>query len=427
MSYLFLFLFILPIVSAHAFVLSEQQATKIYLEKNLQLIASRYEIDLSKAEELTAGLYANPSVLIDTQLNPFSKSNWDQTNTGGPAQQDLLLNVPIDVNGKRRQAVRVARLATKVTEAQFQAVVREGIFSMLSNLYQLQKLIRTSELLIEKGQFLDRLVLSLEKRIGNPTRQPLIQSRVRLALADVNIEIERNKIDIITAENQLRVLLQFTNEESLRPAVSFKNPITEKFDVSSLVENAKQKRPDFRAIEILKQQLEGQSELDQRRIWNDIGFQVGITKQDRLNAKPGDMTRPSLPGATSWFLGVNIPLPFFDRNQGNILATKIRSNQTLVREKFMMESLTKQIETSIKKIEITSLNLSRYKTGQLNTSKLVRDAAFRQFGSGASTLLEFLDALDAYHLSIQKYIETEYDLSTEYLNLKLISGQEVSP
>jgi outer membrane protein TolC len=241
------------------------------------------------------------------------------------------------------------------------------------------------------------------------------------------LEIERNKIDQTTAENQLKVLLQMSDENSIRPAITFKNPVNEKFDVNRLVKNAIERRPDFRAIELLKEQLDGQNELDHRRIWSDIGFQAGLSKQDRLNAKPGDTTRPSLSGAMSWYLGVNFALPVFDRNQGNILSTKIRKNQTLVREKFMTDTLTKDLETSIKRIEITSLNLTNYKSGQLVTSKLVRDAAFRQFGSGASTLLEFLDAVDAYHTSIQKYIETEFDLSSEFLKLKLISGQDVEP
>lgn len=405
---------------------TESEAIQRYLDNNLQIIASRFQIDLAKAEELTAGLWANPSLFIDSQLNPVGK-NWNQKNAGGPTQQDYILNVPVDANGKRRQAVRVAKFATQVTEAEFQAFIREGLFNVLGTFYSLQKLDRERELLLEKGQLLESLVMTLEKRIGSSNSQPLIQSRARLAFEDVKLDIERNKIDHNTTENQLKILLHLEDPETIEPQGVFKNSLTEKFDSAALIENAKKNRPDFQALELLKKQLEGQAELDQRRIWSDIGLQAGMSRQLAVGARPGDPTTHQLPGAWSWLIGVSLPLPVFDRNQGKILQTKLQSNQTLVREKFMQESLVREIDTSLKILEITNINLGRYKNVQLNNAKLVRDSALRQFGTGATTLLEYLDAVNAYHLSIQKYLSLQYDLTTEFIKLKLISGQEVAP
>lgn len=412
--------------TSYALELNETQAAKLYVEKNLELTAQRFEIDISKAEEITAGLWANPSLFIDSQLNPFG-DNWNQKNAGGPTQQDFILTVPVDVNGKRRQAVKVARIATSVTEAQFQAFIRDGVFQMLTTLYDFQRLKREHELLQEKEQLLERLVLTLEKRIGSSNSQPLIQSRARLAHEDVKLEIQKNRIDQNEVVNKLRVLFRLQNNEEIEPKLNFKSSISEKFLLEQLVENAKKKRPDFIALELLKTQLKEQQNLDVKNIFNDVGIQAGVTQQKGVGARPGDPGSASLPSAWSWIIGVTLPLPVNDRNQGNILQTKIRTNQVLVREKFMVETVSKDIDTSIKKIEITSLNLNRFKSGQLANAKIVRDSALRQFGTGATTLLEYLDAVDAYHVAIQKYLSAQYDLSTEYLNLKLLSGQEIVP
>jgi cobalt-zinc-cadmium efflux system outer membrane protein len=423
MMFKLLFIMIFSSFNIQALELNESQSIRFYLEKNLELIATRYDIDLAKAEELTAGLWSNPSLYIDSQLNPFGK-NWNQKSTGGPAQQDYILTVPVDINGKRRQAVRVARLATKVSEAEFQSVLREGLFKLLTSLYDLKKLKLEKELLLEKGQLLESLVLTLEKRIGS-TSQPLIQSRARLAHEDVRFEVERNKIDQIEILNQLRVLLHLEGSEDIVPNVSFKSHSEIADQLESLIDNAKKNRPDFIALAFLKRQLLGQIELDRRQIFSDIGIQAGVSRQDAVGSRPGNATSISLPGAWSWLIGITIPLPVVDRNQGNVLQTKIRENQTSVREKFMLETVRRDIETSMKKIEITNLNLTRFKTGQLTNAKKVRDSASRQFGTGAMTLLEYLDAVDAYHVSIQKYLSAQYDLTSETLKLKLLAGQDL--
>lgn len=411
---------------AHGVELTENLAIKLYLDKNFEALASKYEIDLSEAQELTEGLWANPSLLADSQLNPFGKG-WNQKNAGGPIQQDLIVTVPIDANGKRRQAVKVARLATKITEAQFLTFIREGVFNTLSTLYQLQKLRKEHELLEEKAQLFERLVLTLEKRIGSPNSQPLIQNRARLALEDVRLEIRKNTIDQVDTTNKLKVLLHQESDSIINPKVSFLSSSSKKFNLSELVENALLKRPDFIALKILKEQIEEQKKLDQRNIFDDISLQAGASRQSSVGARPNDPGSYRLPGAWSWLVGVTIPLPVFDRNQGEILRTKVREGQTLAREQFMVKAVTQDIDTSVKKLEITEMNLQHFKKGQLNNAKLVRDSALRQFGTGAMTLIEYLDAVDAYHTAISKYIESQYELTNEYQKLKLLAGQEIGP
>lgn len=93
----------------------------------------------------------------------------------------------------------------------------------------------------------------------------------------------------------------------------------------------------------------------------------------------------------------------------------------------MGDVLAKDIETSIRKIELTNSNLNRYQTHQLGNAKTVRDSALRQFGTRSISLIEYLDAIDSYHIAIHKYINAQYDLTSELLKLKLISGQDIRP
>jgi cobalt-zinc-cadmium efflux system outer membrane protein len=404
--------------------LTERHAIDLFMEKNLEVSANKYNIEVNKAEELTAGLWANPSILIDTQLNPFGK-DWNQKNAGGPTQQDITLTVPIDINGNHRQAVKVARLATKSSEAEFQAFMRENLYGMLDTLYKVQRLEREHELLQEKVQILDKLIITLEKRIGSASNQPLLQSRAKLANEDVKIEIQQNLIEQQTEENKLRTYLLLGLDEEIKLNINLKTHYADNLHVGNLVEYAEKHRPDFLALKYFHHQMKEQVDLERREIWDDFAILAGVSKQDKLNARPGDINSQKLPSAWSWMIGITVPLPVFDRHQGRVLQTRLRSNQALVREKFMKETLAKDISTSITKIELTNKNLHRYKDNQLANAKTVRDSALRQFGTGSTTLIEYLDAINAYHTTISKYIMAQYDLTSEVMKLKLISGKEM--
>ena len=69
---------------AYPRALTLEQATQLAIRSNLDLIAAKYNISSAEADELTAGLWNNPSILVDTIFQPFA-SNWNQTTTGDRA------------------------------------------------------------------------------------------------------------------------------------------------------------------------------------------------------------------------------------------------------------------------------------------------------------------------------------------------------
>jgi len=150
-----------------------------------------------------------------------------------------------------------------------------------------------------------------------------------------------------------------------------------------------------------------------------------LTRQSFVGARPGDPNSNSLPGAWSWILGLSIPIPVFDRNQGNIMAAKVRQNQVSLRERYLLMSTLNDIDTSLQKISIIGSKLKSFRGRHLDSAQTVRDSALRQFGTGSTSLIEYLDAVEAYHTAISNYITAQYDFTIEYLNLRLKSGDSL--
>lgn len=135
--------------------LNERSTVELFLKNNLEIMARKLDVSATQTQVLTSRLWPNPTLNVDYQLNAFGKK-WNQTNAGGPAQQDLILYMPIDLNRKRRQGTRVAIMARKISEAQFfKLMFVTDFFSVLNSLYTYRRLIQEHELLKEKHQLLE--------------------------------------------------------------------------------------------------------------------------------------------------------------------------------------------------------------------------------------------------------------------------------
>src|SRR5579883_3187634 len=115
-----------PAPSTASVRLTYQQAVEEGLRNNLDLLAAKYNVPIAQADELTAGLWNNPTFLADTIFEPFAP-NWNQTNAGGPRQFDVGLSYPFDFSGKIPAARRSAHKATETAQAAFQDAVRQKL------------------------------------------------------------------------------------------------------------------------------------------------------------------------------------------------------------------------------------------------------------------------------------------------------------
>jgi cobalt-zinc-cadmium efflux system outer membrane protein len=221
-------------------------------------------------------------------------------------------------------------------------------------------------------------------------------------------------------ENTVRLKLNLDPTEEIILQLGDENPASH--DLVELMKNARENRPEFRALLLLREQAGEQINLEEKRIWDDVLVQGGFSRQERVGARPGDPTSPNLPGAWSWIVGVVIPIPVFDRNQGTIMTAKIQQNQVEVRAHYFEKELEKTINDSLRSLDIQTKAIALYKNEQLKNAKSVRDSALRQFGSGASTLIEYLDAVGAYHNTISGYLNAQYELNVETIRLKHLSG-----
>ncbi len=111
-------------------------AEKQFVESNLQLLAERYNIDISRAQVIQASLYANPNISFTGNFyNPDIKKYLDVSNETG--EYGWNIQQLIILAGKRNKQVRLAQLNIKQSENNFLDLLRTLRYTLRSDFYNI--------------------------------------------------------------------------------------------------------------------------------------------------------------------------------------------------------------------------------------------------------------------------------------------------
>jgi cobalt-zinc-cadmium efflux system outer membrane protein len=377
--------------------LTIDQAIDRLLSVNLELRAQALEISKARADVLTAGLRGNPLMYVDTAQIPYG--NFDGS-AGGPTQTDVNITLPVDLNQKRKRRIDVAVRAQKVTEALFQDAVR----LQLDNLYTAWIDVLNAEATI---RFLESGLESLtaQKRVA----QELATKRATSQREVNKIEIQINSTDLMLLEARethsdskrtLAALLSIPLEKAetfpIRGSVRGAPVVTP--PVNILIEQALANRPDLAAYRLGVQRAASEVRLAQANRIDDVFvLYQPITIQQRL--QPGEST------AQSWALGVTVPLPVFNRQQGNIA----RAETTVAQTKIQLVNLERQVILEVQRADaanaVTRATIKRLEENILPAARENLGISLKESGTDMAGVISRIEAQRAFGEISRQYLE----------------------
>ena len=388
-----------------------EQATELAIRVNRDLMAAKYNISSAEADELTAGLWDNPSMLVDTIFQPFAP-DWNQTSTGGPRQYDVIFSYPLDLSGKHSTAKKSAHSAKQIAEANFQDTIRLKVLQI--RLAYMDLLVAGYQLSLsqERQESMSRLVTMIENRVGSKGRLPLLQRRAQLALDQAKLDTRQRDTVLKTTKTALAILL---NRPPIATAVDAASKLRD-FRLASLPTQeaieaqALSLRPDLEALHLTLIKADFDGDLAHAQIWDNFGLTVGLSHQGTNSPNPNDPASTPQPGSYSWDAGLTIPLPLFNRNQGNIKKAAIERVQADKQIQSLVLSIRQEISSDYEQLKLNNGLIRDYEESQLANARKVRDAQQTLFGTGGSALLDYFDAVNAYQSTLSAY----YDVVAEY-------------
>lgn len=414
--------------SSETLELTLDQAAQEGLNHNLDLMAAKFSVPMAEADELTAGLLGNPSLLVDTAFEPFG-GNWNQTSAGGPRQFDAGVSLPVDLSGKRSAGVKSAHAMTQITQVQFMDAVRQEILLIRQSYIDVVTQQHQVALAKERAENYDKLVHIIENRIGFKKVQPLLLMRAQLAGDQARMDLRQKENDLRSSKTMLAIQLgRQPHENAFEATTELRQfEIENVLDKDTLVALALSHRPDLNALQMTLAKAQLDHRLAQNQMWDDATVTLQLSNQGSVAADPNDADSAALPSATSWDAALSIPFPLLNQNQGNVEKADLAAAQTQKQIEALQLSISQEIGDELAQLEINRDLIAEYESKQIRNARMIRDEQQKLFGTGNMVLLDYFDAMEAYNGVLSAYYNTVGSYRKGLAQINASVGKDVIP
>ena len=392
--------------------LAIQRAVELALDRNLDLMAKRFDVDLASARVVTAGLRANPMLSVGADYQDLLGSHFqnDSSNGAGPPEYNVRLDYPFDVAGKRRKRLAVANADRSISELLLLNAVRELSFDVRSACLDVLQTGAVLDLGRRQLETLESVVAINEVRVRDGDLAESELMRTRLAARQVAGAIRLSELELSKAQTALGLLLASPADA---PPVAVQGPIPGdriEPEIGALRAEAVAERPDLRALEQARGRADADISLQRALAVTDLG--VGVQYHRQTAFAKGD--------SLGFFL--NGTLPVFDRNQGEIRRARSTMSQVEAQITAFRASLDADVVRAVASYRAARDRLNIFEGGALDEAKEVRDAAEYAYRRGEVSFLEFLDAQRAFIETTRSYYEALADHALARFEIDYVTG-----
>ncbi|MDD5273415.1 MAG: TolC family protein [Methylovulum sp.] len=407
-----------PSGEAKTFTLN--QAVQTALQADPRIAAAFEGINQAQADLLTAGLLPNPQISTDIQLLPLTRA-FTVTRQGGPPQFDFNVAMPIDwfLFGKRAAAIVSGEQGVGVAEADFANTVRIRIAATISAFYDVLEMQAMLELAHENLDNLARMENIIRNRVAFGGVGTIETDRIRLSIFSSRRDVHTRELDLSAALNRFRALLGIAEATPIKVNGSLEvNTLAKPISTETAFGWAEENRPDLASLRKQLDKANADINLAQTKAYPLVTPIVGYTRQFQQQAI-------GFPDANSWMAGVNVSVPIFDRNQGNIGKAKSVYSQTQLNLQAQLVDLRAEIDQAVKTFASAYQFLDSDDPGQLDAAKNVRDKITQAYELGGKTLIEVLDAQRAYLETYRVHISGRSSYWHSLYQLNAAMGKEI--
>jgi len=129
----------------------------------------------------------------------------------------------------------------------------------------------------------------------------------------------------------------------------------------------------------------------------------------------------------SWALGVTVPLPVFNRNQGNIARAQINVSQTQYELAALERQVAGEVGEAVREFQLSRDGVLKLEGEILPSARRVRDANYRRLQGGEINALEYLEAQRNYNEVVRLYRDALVRHRRSMLDLNTAVGVRVLP
>jgi outer membrane protein, heavy metal efflux system len=357
-------------------------AIQLALKHNHNLLAAQTTIQQDEALETQANLRPNPSIFADWEYLPlFTPSMWTGSYLENSTEADLGLSYLFERGKKRQHRLQAAKDVTAQARSLVADNERTLTFNVSSQFFNVQLAESTLELAERDVKSFQQTVdiSEITYKAGGMSEDDYL--KIELQLLQFQSDYEQAMMAKDQGLDDLRNMLGYDS-------VPEDYDVTGPFDYQPVNANledlqmkALQNRPDLQAARQGVTAATSQWELQKADGKVDVTGQANYSHVNSINT------------ATVY---VSVPLPIFNRNQGNIAQARFAITQTQEQEKATSEQVMTDVHDAYMGLKENDRIIVLYRSRYLDVADKDRDISEFAYRHGAASLLDFLDAERSY-------------------------------
>ncbi len=395
------------------------RAIDLLVERNYDLRLRYQELPKAQTDILTAGLRNNPFLFLSVDAVPYGRYSPQRP---GATLYDITIVQPIDVSGRRRNRILVAQQAKRVLEAAYQESVRREIDRLYTAYVDVLEARENARAARASALRANEFVENVRDLVRQGKRPEIELSRLLIQKFNAETAARSAETMLAQAKNEVAALLALPPEQAdtleVRDALHDRSPPPP--GIEALVKLALMVRPDLAAYRLSVERAKADIKLEKSEGLEDVFlFYTPYTVQD--------FTPLGQQAAGGWGLGVLLPIPIFNRNQGNIQRARINLTQMRINLEALEHQVTNEVRQAFMEFTASAEAVRQLQQEGLPLVERIRAERLRGYSEGKESLNGFLEARKDYGEMVRRYLEALVRHRRAMLKLNTAVGQRVLP
>ena len=369
-------------VRAETITVDLSEATVLTLQANPDLAVAMRGREIESGQQLQAASRPNPT--LSGQVQDLRSQNRVTT---------IAISQQLETADKRDKRMVAAGAAFDIAEVDIHIAQAEISAKTYAAFYQVLAAQQAQKLAQELLEIATTTKDTTTKRVLAGKISPVEETKAKVAEASLKIDLANSNQQLAISKQRLASLWAKSEGQTDYVVVGELENLKELPKQSELMAQLADS-PRLKKAALAIQEKQAISNIELSKQTPDVTVSLGAQRNEELG------------GITQAMIGLSIPIPVFDKNQGNLLSAKAREYQS-IDEKTALEN---QLQTELKdaysrrQLQVEASNM--YKQDILQGAQSAYEAARKGFEYGKFSFLEVLDAQRTLFQAKMQFIQT---------------------
>lgn len=359
--------------------LTLQRAIALALESNPDLTVAKREIEATEGQVLQGQVRPNP------ELSYALEDQNAQTRT-----QSVQINLPVEMGGKRAERIAVAELGRDIAVEELNVRRIEIRAAVVAAFFETLAAQERTTLAQDSVDLARKATDAVAKRVVAGRVSPVDETKARVAEAGVRVELAQAQSEQRSARGRLAGLLGVNPPRFTLVAGSVETlPVVPSFES---IQQRLSASPTLRRAQLEVERRKSLVHVERSKRVPDVTFSLGVKR-------PNELQRDQL------LFGVSVPLPLFDRNQGNLLEALKREDKARDELQTLDVRVSTEVMQARERLDAVHGEVDVLQRDILPGAQSAYNAATIGFENGKFNFLEVLDAQRTYFAAKSQYLK----------------------